>query len=144
LDFDAADIKSTVKLGVPPPAAAAQTIKTDELASLRARLGWEVRPDLLAYGTAGLALGHFQATINNTAPTSSLITSGGATELGWVAGAGLEYKLLGRWLLRAEYLHYDFGTVSNMFGSVDTNPPVDSFNARSTFDVVRGGVSYKF
>jgi outer membrane immunogenic protein len=134
LDFDAANIQSTASLTVPPPATISQQVKTDELASLRGRLGWEVQPNLLAYGTGGLALGHFQGTLTSVNPAANLDlaetpflkTSGGASELGWVAGAGLEYKLADSWLLRAEYLRYDFGSVNNLLASVNTVPRVDS------------------
>jgi opacity protein-like surface antigen len=62
-----------------------------------------------------------------------------------VAGAGLEYKLRENLLLRAEYLHYDLGTVNNtLFGPTVVTPAVDSDRARTTVDAVRGGVSYKF
>jgi outer membrane immunogenic protein len=64
-----------------------------------------------------------------------------------VAGAGLEYKVFDHWLLRAEYLHYDFGTVNNLFLTVSPGlsiPNVDASLSRTSVDAVRGGVSYKF
>jgi opacity protein-like surface antigen len=61
-----------------------------------------------------------------------------------VAGAGLEYKLTGHLLLRAEYLHYGFGTVNNQIESGASFPYVDSHNALTTVDTVRGGLRYKF
>jgi outer membrane immunogenic protein len=66
------------------------------------------------------------------------------SEFGWVAGAGIEYKLLDHWLLRAEYLHYDFGKVQNLVNSINLTTAIDTFTARTTVDAVRGGVSYKF
>jgi outer membrane immunogenic protein len=152
-DFDAAGIHSTANLAFAAPSIIHQEVKTDELASVRARLGWTVRPDLLAYATGGLALGHFQSTFTNHGVNDpfapglaayDLRTSAGAAEFGWVAGAGFEYKLLDHLLLRTEYLHYDFGRVSNSFYTEGATPAVESSNARSTVDVVRGGVSYKF
>jgi outer membrane immunogenic protein len=159
VDFDAADIKSRANLPAPLSqtilsSAISQEVKVDELASVRARLGWEVRPDLLAYGTGGIGMGHFQSTISNSAVllfdpaagafSRSVMAAGGATEFGWVAGAGFEYKLLDRWLLRAEYLHYGFGSLSNALSAIYTEPYTDNLNARTTVDVVRGGLSYKF
>jgi outer membrane immunogenic protein len=144
VDFDAADIKSTASFS---GAIATQTVKTDELASLRGRLGWTVSPGLLAYGTGGLALGHFQSSITQNNPAALfpyLSQTNGAAELGWAAGAGIEYKLLDHWLLRAEYLHYDFGKVTNQLNSNNLTPPFDALNAKTTVDAVRGGVSYKF
>jgi outer membrane immunogenic protein len=134
-DFDAADIKSTSNLAVPPPSFISQTVKTDELASVRARFGWVAWPELLAYGTGGLGLGHFRYSIANP----QYAQTNGTTEFGWVAGAGFEYKLLEHVLLRAEYLHYGFGTVNQ-----DIGQPIDAQISRTTVDTVRGGVSYKF
>jgi hypothetical protein len=68
---------------------------------------------------------------------------------GWVAGVGLEWKFWpgsNSWLLRGEWLHYDFGKVTNA-----TNNPVlfgffgfDNGNVRTTVDVARAALSYKF
>jgi opacity protein-like surface antigen len=68
-----------------------------------------------------------------------------ATQLGWVAGAGLEYKIFEHLLLRAEYLHYDLGKSFN--GNEDLvsdRVTIDDSVARTTVDVIRGGLSYKF
>ena len=118
VDFDGADIKKTV-LGLEE--------KTNELASARARLGYVFFPNLLAYGTAGAGWGH-------TTLTDVTGASVAANQFGWVAGVGLEYKLVDHVLLRAEYLHYDFGKTT--FSDFDT--------VKETVDVVRGGLSWKF
>jgi outer membrane immunogenic protein len=118
-DFDGADIKQTVL---------SLEQKTNELASARARLGYIFVPNLLAYGTAGAGWGH--TTLNVTGVTTDAIN-----QFGWTAGVGLEYKLVNQVLLRAEYLHYDFGK---------TSVPVFGDNLTETVNVVRGGVSYKF
>jgi outer membrane immunogenic protein len=118
VDFDGADIKKTV-LGLEE--------KTNELASARARVGYVFFPSLLAYGTAGAGWGH-------TTLTDVTGASIAANQFGWVAGAGLEYKLVDHVLLRAEYLHYDFGKTT--FSDFDT--------VKETVDVVRGGLTWKF
>lgn len=119
VDFDGADIKKTV-LTVEQ--------KTNELASARARVGYLFVPSLLAYGTAGAGWGHTELS----APRA---LSDEVDQFGWVAGVGLEYKLLDHVLLRAEYLHYDFAkTEAQSVGD----------NIKETVDVVRGGLSYKF
>jgi len=67
---------------------------------------------------------------------------------GWVAGAGAgaEARVGGSiWIVRAEYLHYDFGSVEVKQG-VNASAGT-SFNdrvGRQTIDVVRGGLSYKY
>jgi outer membrane immunogenic protein len=103
-----------------------QSFKIDELASTRGRLGYTVLPSLLAYGTAGLGWGRSSLTVDGA--------SSGADKFGWVAGAGLEYKVWGNFIARAEYLHYDLGKVT--YG--------DGFSGKSAVDVARGGLSYKF
>jgi outer membrane immunogenic protein len=115
-----------------------RSVKFDELASARARLGYVVLPNLLAYGTAGLGWGHSEATLTESDRGGSTSISANANNFGWVAGGGLEYKLWGDFIARAEYLHYDFAKTAYSF------PEVLSPNASSTVDVVRGGVSYKF
>jgi outer membrane immunogenic protein len=107
--------------------------KFDELATARARFGYLVLPDLLAYGTTGLGWGH--STVDET--FSGFAAEGHANNFGWVAGAGLEYKLWSNFIARAEYLHYDFGKTTYNVG-------LDIFNAKTSIDVVRGGLSYKF
>jgi outer membrane immunogenic protein len=120
VDFDGADLKNTDVYGFQH--------KTDELATARARLGYAVLPNLLAYGTAGLGFGHSEIT----APR---LEGDAFNQFGWAAGAGLEYKLFGPMIARVEYLHYDFGKTT-----------VTDFddNAKTSVDVVRGGLSYKF
>lgn len=125
-DFDGADIKTTDAFGL------AQ--KTNELASARARLGYVLFPGLLAYGTAGAGWGHTTLTDTNGTLVGLTGASSAVSQFGWVAGVGLEYKLVEHVLLRAEYLHYDFGKTT--FSGFD--------NVSETVDVVRGGLSYKF
>jgi outer membrane immunogenic protein len=67
-----------------------------------------------------------------------------SNQFGWVAGAGLEWKFAQSWLLQGEWLHYDFGREDNFFFSTFTVTPVDNSNSRTTVDVVRAALSYKF
>ena len=66
-------------------------------------------------------------------------------EFRWVVGAGLEWKFWDHWLLRGEWLHYDFGR-TNQFDIV--TPVTTGFftpdNVRTTVDVARAALSYKF
>jgi opacity protein-like surface antigen len=126
VDFDGADINGTNN-NVNP----ALTLKTDELSSARARLGYLFLPNLLAYGTAGAGLGHTTASVNG-------FVDQGVSQFGWTAGAGLEYKMWDHWIARAEYLHYDFDKTSVTIGGNGQFPLTEKV------DVVRGGLSYKF
>lgn len=120
-DFDGADIKGTETTGT-------VAVKTDELASIRGRLGYSFLPNLLGYGTGGVGWAHTKLNFVNAGVNESL------WQTGWVAGAGLEYKFYGNWIARAEYLHYGF----------DSGSTTSFTKVKDQLDVVRGGVSYKF
>jgi outer membrane immunogenic protein len=154
IDYSAADINASGVVGSFPISSTCQdgeiavpctkygtlsrSIKFDELATARARLGYTVLPNLLAYGTAGLAWGHSELTGTATAGSNSASATADASSFGWAGGGGLEYKAWEHIIVRAEYLHYDFGKTTYSF------PFVGGVNAATTIDVVRGGVSYKF
>lgn len=115
---------------------------TDELASLRARIGYLLTPSLLAYGTAGGGWGH--STIPARPEFVAGFTDFNAWQSGWVAGAGLEYRLFEHVLVRGEYLHYGFGSKSTGdHTDIGTETSLPS-TLHESVDVVRGGVSYKF
>jgi outer membrane immunogenic protein len=147
VDFDGAGIKSSDTLVSVPAAQVSQSVKFDELVTARARLGYALLPDLLAYGTAGAAWGH--STVNLTDSQtgfpalgiSAVTVSQDATadHFGWAAGAGLEYRLGHGFIVRGEYLHYDFAKNTYIFPN-----GFGSSNVTSTINVVRGGLSYKF
>lgn len=126
-DVDGAFIDKTLM----PAAGVSFREKTDELATMRGRLGYVIWPNLLAYGTAGAAFGHSEIT-KTAAKVAPAVD--GLDQFGWAAGAGLEYKMWDHFLVRAEYLHYDFGKVTGPnFGPM-----------KESIDAVRGGLSYKF
>jgi outer membrane immunogenic protein len=141
IDYSFADIKVSGDVGTFTdvcagflPGVVSRSVKFDALASARARLGYTVLPNLLAYGTIGPGWGHSEVNVSMTFDGGG---SAYANNFGWVGGGGFEYKLLEHVLVRAEYLHYDFGTTTY-------NTPLTVINAASTVDVVRGGLSYKF
>lgn len=117
--------------------------KITALGSARARAGFLITDNVLAYGTAGLAWGRAQATfrqelcITSEGCESQSLTSK-ATLFGWVAGGGVEWQVLQHLRLRGEYLHYDFGSTSFAF------QPIITINAKVTDDVVRGALIWSF
>ena len=121
------------------------TDKFDTLGSARARLGYLAWPNVLLYGTGGLAWTRLdQSNINSNG-------NGGSSpewRFGWVAGAGGETRLWDtNWLVRLEYLHYDFGdsgsrVVTEFFGGPPTGETLNT--GHLTADVLRAGLSYKF
>ena len=101
----------------------------------RARLGVLVSPNILLYGTGGVAFGEvsgafsYAATncyvLNVTGPavtspctptfttmtyTANAVGSWNETRVGWTAGGGVEFALWGPWKARAEYRFTDLGS----------------------------------
>jgi outer membrane immunogenic protein len=153
-DFSFSGIKASqtingVLLGIPFTATAEQSVKW--LSTTRLRVGYLVTPDVLVYGTGGLATGRVESRASNTLtiPGGCLIPGGcpsgsaSDTRWGWAAGAGIEYST-GPWQFRVEYLHYDLGTLS--YSIRDAVAPGAAIGASTRFadDVVRGGISYRF
>ena len=147
LDISATDIKGSTG-NTAGALRVTQNDKLDPVGSVRARLGYLVRPDVLLYGTGGLAWTQF-TTVNEFSPgfvPASLTRQNWL--FGWVGGLGLEARLGNtNWLGRVEYLHYDFGNTgafSGTFPAFDGNFTATAFSSgRLTADVVRAGVSYK-
>ena len=77
------------------------------LATVRARLGAEVAPNWLLYGTGGLAYGRVQHSVSfrfgGIGLPDRVTSSELATNSGWTYGGGVEHAL-GNWRLRAEVL----------------------------------------
>jgi outer membrane immunogenic protein len=94
---------------------------------MRGRLGVLVQPNLLLYGTAGLAIVHAEAHAGVSAVGfSSVSVHESDTEIGFVYGVGIENKLSERLSARLEYLG---------FGDLDRV---------GDFGIVRAGLNYKF
>jgi outer membrane immunogenic protein len=121
-------------------------------ASARARLGY-VWGSMLFFGTGGVAWASEERSGQVTGlsfNSSSIAVSGNHSDTGWVAGGGVELMATRNWLVRLEYLHYQFNggtTVTAACGSCAAGAFAGSGNFTwnsSTFDVLRAGLSYKF
>jgi opacity protein-like surface antigen len=127
-----------------------RTDKFDLLGSARARLGYLVTPDVLLYGTGGLAWTRLEQTMTSLNSAAMTFAATPSWRFGWVAGAGGEMRLWNsNWLARLEYLHYDFGNSGATltgFNSTEFGLEVDSLmtSRHLTADVVRAGIGYKF
>jgi outer membrane immunogenic protein len=121
-------------------------------ASVRGRLGF-VWGSALFYGTGGVAWdseersGQVTTSIGNT---SSIATSYNTVNSGWVGGGGVELMATANWLLRVEYLHYQFSgantsTVACTLCAFGPLAGPGNFTWGGTkLDVLRAGLSYKF
>jgi outer membrane immunogenic protein len=89
--------------------------------TLRPRAGLLVTPNLLFYGTGGLAFGEAKVSFSTQSLNTTcflvgvtcIAGSSSATRAGWAAGAGLEYMFSSHWTARIEYLYVDLGSQSD-------------------------------
>jgi outer membrane immunogenic protein len=159
-DIDATGIKNsgTVVATIGVPRTLTGSERLDWLSTIRGRLGFTPAERVLLYVTGGAAAGGANTSVSLTtndlpgAPGSGCVigtcetASFSKTLWGWSAGGGLEYAVGGNWLVRAEYLHYDLGTINITAQDPVFAPGTNVTNASTHFrgEIVRGGVSYKF
>jgi outer membrane immunogenic protein len=123
--------------------------------TVRGRAGVTVTPDLLLFGTGGLAYGKvsnsgdaaFTSTLNSDVIDYPAQIS--QTKTGWAAGAGAEWMFARNWSAKVEYLHIDLGTSSvtgakKFDGMPQGNPSTIGYTWHNTYDIVRAGVNYHF
>ena len=111
------------------------TTKSDWLATVRGRAGyaWD---RVLVYGTGGVAFGDLEAAVGAFPFATS-------TQVGWTAGAGVEWAFTPNWTAKVEYLYVNLGNFSCpavSCGGFAGTPTTVSL----TENVVRAGVNYKF
>jgi outer membrane immunogenic protein len=175
-DFSASnadDGSSTVMRADPPydsigfgPFTTSSEEKLRWLGTVRGRLGYLARSDLLLFATGGLAYGSVEEGVsvtNNSAFTntfgfnSSFVTclsnvpcfsgSTSETRLGWTVGGGFEWALTPNTTFRTEYLYVDLGDAPSLTLAPKVATP-DAFMTARFADVqeniIRGALSFKF
>jgi outer membrane immunogenic protein len=137
-----------------PGAGSAQmstNVQTSWLATIRGRAGYAV-DHWLFYATGGAAFAElkYSNTYRGFSPLGSGFefeaASASQTKVGWAAGAGVDFAVTPRWVLSAEYLHVDLGSVTAA-GLVTTGSPSTAtmnFSTKVTSDIGRVGAAYKF
>jgi outer membrane immunogenic protein len=117
------------------------------LGSVRGRAGFLVNNSVLLYGTGGAAWAdqRYSGFLQPNGPASASYSES-SNKTGWVAGAGVEGMFAGRWLLRAEWLHYSFDGSRVAVPCAQLGCPGTGFvtYGRNDVDTVRVGVSYLF
>lgn len=134
----------------------------------RVRIGWLAAPNLLIFGTGGVAYGEMRdtATLAFTSASPGSVSAGAGgfgiacqvnaacysgsssgTNVGWTAGGGVEWMLDRHWSAKVEYQFVDLGSATVL--AVSTKPLIgtpSSFNVvlKDQMNVVRAGVNYKF
>ena len=144
-------------LGFPGPGIDVASVRMGRDASARARLGYLMAPDLLAYAAGGVAWqsietsGTCQHSLADpqctSAPGSPLDTqTNSKTFTGWTIGGGLE-KMYGSWIVRGEYRFSRFGTANGVlnFAAAGVPPGTDTSRYGLSLDthVVTFGLAYK-
>lgn len=150
-------------------ATATVSNKIRDLGTLRGKVGFTPRGDILVYGTGGLSWGQVSqmstGTTSVTFPnpncgsgggtglggaglgcgpntTSSSTFSNTSTQFGWAAGAGADWKIGDNLMLGLLYLHYDLGKTPSQNpsnGSIGLFPSADV-----TVDTVTARLNWLF
>lgn len=124
-------------------------------ASLRARLGLLVTGETMLYATGGVAWQNLEFTSTCASVPCSVffglspaVVSASTTRTGWTVGGGLETRLGGNWLARADYRYSDYGTaaftVARSSPVPPRNPSVDSWDVTSRAHLATFGLTYQF
>jgi outer membrane immunogenic protein len=115
------------------------------------KVGFLALPNLLVFGTGGLAYGQVETSFSAVATGFTLATcpahyscatgSYSSVRLGWAAGAGLEWMFLPHWSLTAEYLFVDFDP-----SATGASLCCGTFTASAPFreNIARVGVNWYF
>jgi outer membrane immunogenic protein len=125
-------------------------------ASARARLGFLATPDALVYVTGGAAWQRIKtsATCQHTGPDPfCLLVSGNPivtatdtfTRVGWTAGGGVDWRIYGNWIARAEYRYSLFGNRNSLLNL--SVPPVLTtvgYQLKASTNIATFGLAYKF
>jgi outer membrane immunogenic protein len=79
------------------------------------------------------------ATASSTATNSS-------TRTGWTVGAGIDARIFGSWMLRAEYRYSDFGTWNNSLLLEPNGLATTTVNTNLKINTQIGmlGIGYRF
>jgi opacity protein-like surface antigen len=146
--------------GVEAQQADSATVKFGSDGSVRARLGYLSTPNVLIYGTGGVAFQQVSVTAACSGTAASFCGSVGrylivgytepptsetlsTTRTGWTVGGGVEAALSGNWFGKAEFRYADFGHLSHSFFAGTVDDEVDISLHPQTYTVL-GGVGYKF
>ena len=126
------------------------------IGTVRGRVGYLAMPNLLVYGTGGLAYGGVNASLSLFQLNGGIPGAWGggtsnysSTQVGWTAGGGVEYMFLPNWSAKAEYLYYDLGSMASNAVSYHFTPgrpagiaDVSNVSTRFNGNIVRAGINY--
>lgn len=102
------------------------------------RLGYSFGSALL-YAKGGFAFFEGDAKVHAVNPAFFIPETSASGFTGWTLGGGLEYAVSPAWSVKAEYLHFDFGSERS---ATDINTLCCSYEHQLTVDTVKAGVNY--
>ena len=151
-DFSAAGINGESHPAIifaPTILEASQTFdhEIDWFGTVRGRVGFTPLQRLLFYGTGGFAYAHIEQTAGAVVvPVANYVNTRSETELGWTAGAGIEYALNRHWSIKAEYLYIDVGdsSVTALPDDLDLAPYRVDYDWDNSFHSFTFGINYRF
>lgn len=135
--------KTSIELTTPFSTASSK-IDSSFYADVTGRLGFTVDRALI-YAKGGYA--YLDGTIgySSVGPTVGGFNFAGSKSglSGWTAGAGVEYKINPSWSVKAEYLHFDFGSETITISEAATGV-TGGVKLQNTLEVdtVKAGVNY--
>ena len=129
-----ADLAWSSIRGTVPPFSCAPNCEVNEpwLATARLRFGYAF-DTILPYATVGVAIARLTADI-----TGGPFGTEGKNNLGWTAGAGVEFVLWGPWRAKVEYLYADLNGFSC---NVACGGGPISINVQES--IIRAGLNYR-
>jgi outer membrane immunogenic protein len=130
--------------GVVTPVGTIQATSNNTwIATLAARFGVGLDHWLL-YGKAGGSWIGNSFAVNNLTTSMSIPGSNSDGNIGWLAGAGVEWALTRNWTLKVEYTY--LGLNSSSFTAPATAPFLggDTFTTNRNFQMVQVGFNYLF
>jgi outer membrane immunogenic protein len=142
-DIQYADIGRTV--GGTAAGALAYSARQDlaYLGTLRGRVGL-VADRLLVFATGGLAYGDVRNTQTIVFPGATYAVASTQTDVGYAAGAGLEYGFTPNLTGKAEALYYDLGRRNLSGGATPPTGLVRGAGFDTAGVIARAGLNYKF
>lgn len=141
------------------------------IGTVRPRAGVLIKPDLLLFGTGGLAYGNVSlashytvisqiattenndGSISNSNQTSIATSSGYRTNTlaGWSAGGGFEWLIAPSWSVKSEAIYYSLGSLSTVsspliLASTDGILSSNLVNTQASYQgiIARVGLNYHF
>jgi outer membrane immunogenic protein len=137
-----------------------QNVKTDTLATATARLGYAPYGNGLFYVKGGAAWEQSKYGFTGEASTTACATfmttcthfnptvtqafnfTANDSRMGWTAGVGTEWRLIGNWSFFGEYDYLGFGTRNVNF--TDAVMGTSTFSVRLYVQEVKLGINYRF